>query len=44
MNDYLSKPVQPKELAETLARWLTQAAAENPLEISPLPLAVESQG
>ncbi|MEI8372541.1 MAG: response regulator [Planctomycetota bacterium] len=34
MNDYLCKPVQPKELAETLARWLAEPAAESPSELS----------
>jgi len=37
MNDYLCKPVQPKELAETLARWLVEPAAENPTELSTVP-------
>ena len=35
MNDYLSKPVQPKELEKTLARWLTR-----PATVSPVPPAV----
>ena len=34
MNDYLSKPIQPKELAEVLARWLGKSASENPSEFS----------
>jgi CheY-like chemotaxis protein len=28
MNDYVSKPVQAKVLAETLARWIGAAAAD----------------
>jgi PAS domain S-box-containing protein len=34
MNEYLCKPVQPKELAETLARWLREPAAGNPSDLS----------
>jgi HPt (histidine-containing phosphotransfer) domain-containing protein len=34
MNDYLSKPVRPNELVETLARWLTEPAVENLSELS----------
>ena len=34
MNDYLCKPVQPKDLAETLARWLTEPVVESPSEPS----------
>ena len=32
MNDYVSKPVQPKELGETLARWLAEPAVDGPSE------------
>ena len=37
MNDYISKPVQPKELAETLARWLTQAGGRKSARELPSP-------
>ena len=30
MNDYICKPVQPKDLADTLARWLIKPAVESP--------------
>ena len=39
MSDYISKPVQPGELAETLARWLMAAEAVPPPATPPPPAA-----
>ena len=42
MDDYVTKPVQPVELAETIARWVSGAAAVQETQTAEKPSGVES--
>ncbi|GAB6057856.1 hybrid sensor histidine kinase/response regulator [Desulfonatronum parangueonense] len=42
MDDYVTKPITPASLRNTLTRWLAPSQAENPVDSSPSPRGVVS--
>ncbi len=44
MNDYVSKPVTPQILTETLAKWLSIPKGEEPRKEKALPVAPQGEG